>query len=55
MESLWLLVPMSALLVLLILGIFYWAVSRGQFEDLDDEGRRILDDGQEAPKNKQEE
>lgn len=46
MEILWLLVPMSALLVLLILGVFYWAVSRGQFDDLEQEGRRILDGDQ---------
>lgn len=46
MEILWLLVPLSALLVLLILGIFYWAVSRGQFDDLEKEGERILDGDQ---------
>lgn len=47
MEILWLLVPLSALLVLLILGVFYWAVSRGQFDDVEREGRRILDGDQE--------
>lgn len=46
MEILWLLVPLSAVLVLLILGIFYWAVSKGQFEDIEREGERILDDDQ---------
>ena len=44
MESLWLLIPMSAVLVLLILGVFGWAVNRGQFEDLEHEGERILTD-----------
>lgn len=43
MESLYLLIPLSAALVLLILGIFGWAVYRGQFEDLDGEAERILD------------
>jgi cbb3-type cytochrome oxidase maturation protein len=43
-ESLWLLIPVSAGLVLLILGVFGWAVHRGQFEDLEHEGERILTD-----------
>jgi len=43
MESLYLLIPLSAALVLLILGIFGWAVFRGQFEDLEGEAERILD------------
>jgi cbb3-type cytochrome oxidase maturation protein len=47
MESLYLLIPLSAGLVLLILGVFGWAVQRGQFEDLEHEGERILTD--EAP------
>ena len=42
MESLYLLIPMSAGLVLVILAIFGWAVSRGQFDDLEAEGQRIL-------------
>jgi cbb3-type cytochrome oxidase maturation protein len=44
MESLYILIPLSALLVLLIIGIFGWAVSRGQFDDLEREGERILTD-----------
>jgi cbb3-type cytochrome oxidase maturation protein len=44
MESLWVLIPLSAALVLLILGVFGWAVHRGQFEDLEAEGERILTD-----------
>ncbi len=50
MEILYLLVPLSALLVLLIIGVFGWALSRGQFEDLEHEGRRILDDDQAPSK-----
>ena len=42
MESLYLLIPLSAALVLLILAIFGWALQRGQFEDLEREGERIL-------------
>ena len=44
MESLWVLIPLSAALVLLILAVFGWAVNRGQFEDLESEGQRILTD-----------
>jgi cbb3-type cytochrome oxidase maturation protein len=41
-ESLYLLIPLSVGLVLLILGVFGWALQRGQFEDLDFEAERIL-------------
>jgi cbb3-type cytochrome oxidase maturation protein len=42
MEILYLLIPLSAALVLLILGVFAWALHRGQFDDLEREGERIL-------------
>jgi cbb3-type cytochrome oxidase maturation protein len=42
MDILFLLIPLSALLVLAILGVFGWALWRGQFEDLEHEGERIL-------------
>ena len=42
MDILYLLIPLSTALVLLILGVFAWAVHRGQFEDLEHEGERIL-------------
>ena len=45
MDILYLLIPLSAVLVLLIIGVFAWALHRGQFEDLDREGERILHDG----------
>jgi cbb3-type cytochrome oxidase maturation protein len=44
MEILWLLIPLSAVLVLLIVGVFGWALHRGQFEDVEREGERILED-----------
>jgi cbb3-type cytochrome oxidase maturation protein len=44
MEILYLLIPLSAALVLAILGVFAWALHRGQFEDLDREAERILQD-----------
>jgi cbb3-type cytochrome oxidase maturation protein len=42
MDILYLLIPLSAVLVLLILGVFGWALHRGQFDDVDREGERIL-------------
>jgi cbb3-type cytochrome oxidase maturation protein len=42
MDILFLLVPLSVVLVLLIIGVFAWAVSAGQFDDLEHEGARIL-------------
>jgi cbb3-type cytochrome oxidase maturation protein len=44
MESLFLLIPLSLVLVLLIGAVLAWAVLSGQFDDLEAEGRRILDD-----------
>jgi cbb3-type cytochrome oxidase maturation protein len=44
MDILFLLIPMSVLLVLAILGVFAWALHSGQFEDLQREGERILSD-----------
>jgi len=42
MDILFLLIPLSVLLALLILGGLAWAVWRGQFESVDAEGERIL-------------
>jgi cbb3-type cytochrome oxidase maturation protein len=48
MDVLFLLIPMSSLLVLAIVGVFAWALARGQFDDLEREGARILDETQTA-------
>jgi cbb3-type cytochrome oxidase maturation protein len=42
LDILYLLIPLSSVLVLAIVGVFAWALHRGQFDDLDGEGRRIL-------------
>ena len=42
MEILYLLIPLSAVLVLMIIAVFGWALHRGQFDDLEAEGARIL-------------
>ncbi|MBC7954632.1 MAG: cbb3-type cytochrome oxidase assembly protein CcoS [Cytophagales bacterium] len=49
MDSLYLLLPVSVLLVLALIGVFAWAVNAGQFDDLDREGWRVLEGGEEAP------
>jgi cbb3-type cytochrome oxidase maturation protein len=45
MDILYLLIPLSTLLVLAVLGLFGWALDRGQFDDLEREGERIFEDG----------
>ena len=42
MDILFLLVPLSVLLALAVMGVLAWAVWSGQFEELDNEGQRIL-------------
>jgi cbb3-type cytochrome oxidase maturation protein len=56
MEILYLLIPMSAVLVLGILVVFAWALHGGQFDDLEQHGEQILDvavepfDGHQGPR-----
>ena len=42
MDILFLLIPLSVALVLLIVVGLWWAVSDGQFEAIEQEGERIL-------------
>lgn len=44
MEILLVLIPLSVVLALLILLALWWAVHSDQFEDLDAQGQRILDE-----------
>ena len=44
MDILYLLIPVSAALVLGVLVVFAWALRSGQFDDLEREGERILQD-----------
>jgi len=43
MDILYLLIPLSAVLVLAILGVFAWALHGGQFDDLEQHGNQILE------------
>lgn len=47
MEILYLLIPLSVMLILAIGAVFWWALHSGQFEDLEGPAHRILmdDDG----------
>lgn len=42
MESLYLLIPVSLLLVTIAAAAFFWAVNSGQYDDIDREGERLL-------------
>jgi len=49
MDSLYLLIPLSVLLVFGILAVFAWALFGGQFDEIDREGARILEDDMPLP------
>jgi len=42
-DILYLLIPLSAVLVLGVIGLFAWALNAGQFDDIEQEGQRVLD------------
>ena len=43
MDALYLLIPLSVLLMLAIIGVFAWALQAGQFDEIEGEGARILE------------
>jgi cbb3-type cytochrome oxidase maturation protein len=49
MSILYLLVPLALLLLALSVWAFFWAVRRGQFDDLDSPALQILLDDDRAP------
>ena len=49
MDILFLLIPLSLVLVFVIGAIFWWALRSGQFEDLEGPAHRILMDEYDAP------
>ena len=44
MEVMYLLIPISLLIVFGVIGVFWWALQSGQFDSVDREGERILHD-----------
>lgn len=49
MDILYVLVPLSVLLVLAIIGVLAWSVYSGQFDDIEQHGERILADDDGPP------
>ena len=49
MESLYLLIPLSIVLVFLIGWVFWWSVRSGQFDDLEGPGYRVVTDNDDPP------
>ena len=43
MDILYLLIPISIVLVFLVIGLFWWALQAGQFDNIEREGERIFD------------
>ncbi|MCW5605580.1 MAG: cbb3-type cytochrome oxidase assembly protein CcoS [Burkholderiales bacterium] len=48
MEILYLLIPLSVVLVFVIGAVFWWAVRSGQFDDLEGPAQRVLMDDDES-------
>ena len=44
MDVMFLLIPISVLLVFGIIGVFWWALQSGQFDNIEREGQRSLRD-----------
>ena len=49
MDILFLLVPVSVLLALGVMAVLAWAVWSGQFEDVEKEGQRIVQEDMQKP------
>ena len=54
MDILYLLIPLSLVLVFVIAALFWWSLKSGQYEDLEGPGHRVLmdDDRTDALKNR---
>lgn len=44
MESLFILIPLALVLAVVIGAAFWWSTTSGQFDELEDAGKRIIDD-----------
>ncbi len=49
MDILYLLIPVSVVIVFAIGGIFWWAIASGQFDELDRESRSVVKDEEKPP------
>jgi cbb3-type cytochrome oxidase maturation protein len=44
MDILYMLIPLSVVLGLVVLVGLWWAINQGQFDDIEEEGQRILEE-----------
>jgi cbb3-type cytochrome oxidase maturation protein len=51
MEILYLLIPLSVVLVFLVGVVFWWSLRSGQFDDLEGPAHRVLQDEDDQPKS----
>ena len=51
MDILYLLIPVSVVIVFAIGAVFWWAIASGQFDDLDREAGSVVDDEESHPKH----
>ena len=49
MDIIYLLLPVALIIVIIIIGVFFWAVKSDQFEDLEGPAHRILMDDDKKP------
>ncbi|WP_332671264.1 cbb3-type cytochrome oxidase assembly protein CcoS [Aromatoleum sp.] len=49
MESLYILVPLSVVLVFIIGAVFWWSLRSGQYDDMEGPAYRMLLDDKDAP------
>jgi cbb3-type cytochrome oxidase maturation protein len=52
MNIIYVLIPLSLILMLLAIAFFFWAVKNDQFDDLDTPALDVLDDDEPGSKNK---
>ena len=50
MDIIYLLLPVALVIVILIIGVFFWAVKSDQFDDLEGPAHRILMDDDDIEK-----
>jgi cbb3-type cytochrome oxidase maturation protein len=53
MDVIYTLIPGMIFLGLLVVGVLIWAVRKGQYDDLEGDGQRILMDEDDQPKRKE--
>lgn len=49
MNIIYVLIPLSVLLMIIAIAAFFWAVKNDQFDDLDTPALDILDDDEDTP------